>query len=938
MRFAFAVVLSLVVAGTAHAVFPGRNGKIGYVPKCGYIGYHLIDSDGTGDVPLSTDTDLVRWSADGEKTVFQLRSKQKIAVGDASTDNATTLPVTAVDPSFSPDGTQIVYYFGNGVGVHVVDADGSNDHQILAAFPNGGADAVFGVHWSPKGDKIAVWVGDLVSGVVATVSPTGTGYARLFERTDTPTPLSITSTPDWSPDGQNLYFSADESPEPGTTLHGIYRVSASGGVPVKIIDDGVGPAVSPDGTSIVYVKARTTLDPVGLMLSPIGGGAGVPVGDATNPCNKPTWQVLPGARLGASLVATPVTVTLDATNPPTVSLIATLENIGAQPLTAVAPKAPPVVVGAADLVSGPTPPTIDLGIGEQKTISWVYRPTNAGTLTFRVGFAGTAASGPVENDDGILESIPVDVKEEKGFITVTVAPSAVTSDSSATSQTIVKIKVVDSEGKPAANKRVRLKLPQYSGGGLDPHVLVCASDGTRVFPPGENATALIAQQATTPASGEITYELWVGTELPTTPTRLLVTAEAIDDDDTVESSDSEYVDVTSTAGGPPTPSLTNGLDAAQTAQLPEAQRLDAAGITGRGTPREVLASLVRWLEVEREDGRPELQSIDFVPITSADGKNAGVLFYTRGDSVAVAAHLEGSGGVPANAFVLQIEISQLDALGRYEVQWVRPLMALGQWESSRPLNRLGGEDPASPVRGPAIAATDVATSDPYTFLGYPYPSAGSYGGGCVPRLAGVGVAVHSPVNLLWSDSSGGHLGIDATGALVADIPGAIMVPGEPAYTLLPAGTYRADVTGTGRGKAIIVVDGDGGGGVVTFKAKPGKTGTLDVGNSIAATFQKRRVKVASGVSIRLTGLKRKLKVADDTVLALGVVDVFGQPVAGARVHVVGRDIDAATLTGQDGAASVPLGALTKATRSLTVEVSGRGLASVTKRVRTRRAR
>src|SRR5262249_27567377 len=160
-------------------------------------------------------------------------------------------------------------------------------------------------------------------------------------------------------------------------------------------------------------------------------------------------------------------------------------------------------------------------------------------------------------------------------------------------------------------------------------------------------------------------------------------------------------------------------------------------------------------------------------ITSADGANAGVVFFPRGQGPAVRDHLGGKGAdPPPGAYVLQIEVGLIDPLGRYEVQWSRDLMPLEGWGATRPLNPLRKETEPSPARGPAVMANGLVTGDAYAFFGYPYPTTsptGPYSGSCLPVMSGVGVDVHSPVALLVKDAQNRGLGFDASGAYQNDL-------------------------------------------------------------------------------------------------------------------------------------------------------------------------
>jgi hypothetical protein len=287
-----------------------------------------------------------------------------------------------------------------------------------------------------------------------------------------------------------------------------------------------------------------------------------------------------------------------------------------------------------------------------------------------------------------------------------------------------------------------------------------------------------------------------------------------------------------------------------------------------------------------------------------------------------------------NAYVLQIEKVPL-GLVTYEVKWERPWMPLDTWENT-PLDNEGLPIPGSNdiPRLRAKPAIELATGSPYAFLGYPYPAISSdgYGAGCVPKMNGVSVQVHSPVALLVKDAQGRALGFDANGGFVNEIPGAAYSAGEPETYALPPGSYQTDVVGTGKGRATIVLSAAGAPPkTFALKVKPKKTGTLSfddgLGNA-AVTFNKKKLKPTDGVPITVAGVKKKLKVHSGDPMTLTVTSALGNAVAGARVHAVGTGFDAEALTGADGVASIPL-AVTKETKKLTVTVDGAGVQTKT---------
>ena len=95
--------------------------------------------------------------------------------------------------AFSPDGMRIAYADGAGDNNHhvwVMNADGSDAHEIVT---QDCACHVYGLAWSPAGDRIALGI----EGAIYTFAPDGSEFTRVITNGDRPY---------WSPDGSRIAY------------------------------------------------------------------------------------------------------------------------------------------------------------------------------------------------------------------------------------------------------------------------------------------------------------------------------------------------------------------------------------------------------------------------------------------------------------------------------------------------------------------------------------------------------------------------------------------------------------------------------------------------------------------------------------------------------------------------------------------------------------
>lgn len=289
-RALVAVAVSLctvMLAPSAEAAFPGKNGKLLFVRSAeDYSNYqlHVLNPDGTatliGGEHMNSESDP-EWSTDGTKIVYD--SLHGFTIADA---NGTTLSVVrgtggyTDNPSWTPDG-RIVYDFldyeceyggtqcyPTNWGLRVMNADGTNDVQITF---DGGEEPA----WSPTGDKVA-FVGRN-DAAIHVANADGSNNTRL---TSDSSSYSFWDSPAWSPDGKRIVFNSRVFPG-----H-IWVINADGSGLQQLTsgDHGGGNADwSPDGTKIVFNREGTlhTINPDGSNLTQL---------TATGHDGNPTWQ------------------------------------------------------------------------------------------------------------------------------------------------------------------------------------------------------------------------------------------------------------------------------------------------------------------------------------------------------------------------------------------------------------------------------------------------------------------------------------------------------------------------------------------------------------------------------------------------------------------------------------------------------------------------
>jgi TolB protein len=206
---------------------------------------------------------------DGKRTIWVMDADGSNAHQVAAADNVSV-------PSWSPDGTTIAYSATTDrrTEIHLVGADGTN-HRIIHGEQAEGTFAIFSAKFSPDGTEILFDRG------------TDSGFDIFVMNVDGSDVRQLTTTgkdydPHWSPDGTKIAFTRQQ----GATSD-IFVMNANGSDVRRLTDGGdnstnLYPQWAPDGTKIAYLAGKTG-----------GPGALVVINpDGSNPVELVRRQVL----------------------------------------------------------------------------------------------------------------------------------------------------------------------------------------------------------------------------------------------------------------------------------------------------------------------------------------------------------------------------------------------------------------------------------------------------------------------------------------------------------------------------------------------------------------------------------------------------------------------------------------------------------------------
>jgi Tol biopolymer transport system component len=253
-----AVLVGPVAAtGTAHAAYPGGNGKIVFVTtRDGFNQIYLMNADGSSETSLSGDPLSQywgpRWSPDGTRVAFVSTKdgNPEIYVMAVEGPGSDTQPITRLTygiwtdtaPTWSPDGQHLAFSSDRTghFNIWVMDADGGNQTNLSNNTWYNDEPA-----WSPDGSRIAfqqIRKGQYKDDIMV-MNADGTGVTRL-----TFTPGGSEVEPAWSPDGSRILYTGFRSPG------GMVYVMTADGVRLASFGPGYDPAFSPDGTRILFTS------------------------------------------------------------------------------------------------------------------------------------------------------------------------------------------------------------------------------------------------------------------------------------------------------------------------------------------------------------------------------------------------------------------------------------------------------------------------------------------------------------------------------------------------------------------------------------------------------------------------------------------------------------------------------------------------------------
>jgi TolB protein len=210
---------------------------------------YVINVDGTGERRIATAGANPSWSPNGKRIVFNGATGESAAPLFTVLPNGTDrrllvaadfdepgVPSSLLNPTWSPDGTQIAFVRANSHKprlIVVVNADYGTSPNEISTFGSSDEPA-----WSPNGRKIA-FGGFGASPNVVIMNTDGT------ERRTFNTPFAF--DPDWSPDGTQVIYNAfsssrgDEISPAGSRMR-IYVANVATGSLRLLIGDAVSPA------------------------------------------------------------------------------------------------------------------------------------------------------------------------------------------------------------------------------------------------------------------------------------------------------------------------------------------------------------------------------------------------------------------------------------------------------------------------------------------------------------------------------------------------------------------------------------------------------------------------------------------------------------------------------------------------------------------------
>ena len=238
-------------------LFMSGQAQVSFVDAEGHDKGSLGWSTGDGE-HYSTSVSGLAWSPDSRAFAFVLTTgyhyggyRSQLWVNDG---RSRTLFYGGIigQPSWSPDGSRIVFSDWSTRKAYVVDLDGSNVHEVL--------DSADQPVWSPDGQTLAYVVLDAnrQSEGLAVARADGSGQKRLAD--------GKVQSPAWSPDGNTIAFTRDLG-----TSHQI-EVIKPDGTGERIVATGAvnfpGPMWSPEGDAIAYARQD---EPLGIgLVSPDG--------------------------------------------------------------------------------------------------------------------------------------------------------------------------------------------------------------------------------------------------------------------------------------------------------------------------------------------------------------------------------------------------------------------------------------------------------------------------------------------------------------------------------------------------------------------------------------------------------------------------------------------------------------------------------------------